>query len=220
MKHNGAITKNCPYHINLYNAKHDLMLNKQPFLESQVAAISDDIAYNNHDVEDAIRAGLLTIDQLKENIFFKKIILELKNRYNQIDDKLLMFQVLRKSMSLMIRDVIAQSNTNVKDNNIKTIGDCQNYKGFIVFFSKSMNSNSKEIKSFLFDNVYNHNKLQEKRLNVENIVSNLFKYFYNKSNKLPKDWQNKNEPIERIICDYISGMTDRYATRLHMALYE
>ena len=163
---------------------------------------------------------MLTIDQLKENIFFKNIILELENQYNNIDEKLLMFQVLRKSMSIMIKDVVEYSNIYVKNNNIKTIDHCQNHKNFIIFFSNSMRKNSEEIKSFLYDNVYNHNKRREKRLNGENIISNLFKYFYNTSNKLPKDWQNKNEPIERIICDYISGMTDRYATRLHKGLYE
>jgi dGTPase len=131
-----------------------------------------------------------------------------------------MFQVLRKSMSLMISDVVSQSIINIKYNNINTFEDCQNHNDFIILFSNSMSARSKEIKSFLFDNVYNHNKLQQKRLNVENIVSNLFKYFYNTTNKLPKDWQNKNEPLERIICDYISGMTDRYATRLHKELYE
>ena len=83
-----------------------------------------------------------------------------------------------------------------------------------------MNEQSKNIKSFLFDNVYNHNNLIIKRQNVEKIISNLFKYFYNSPKKLPKDWLNKNEPIERIICDYISGMTDRYASRLHKDLYE
>ena len=220
VKHNGIIKNNIPFHINLYNFKHDLMLSKQPFLESQVAAISDDIAYNNHDVEDAIRAGLLSIHQLKENNFFKDIILELKYEYNKIDDKLLMFQVLRKSMSIMINDVVTQSAINVNDNNIKTLEDIQNHNNFIVLFSLSMNKKSKEIKSFLFDHVYNHKNLQEKRLDVENIISNLFKFFYNTPNKLPVDWQNKNEPLERIICDYISGMTDRYASRLHKELYE
>ena len=220
VKHNGVIKTNIPFHINLYNTKHDLMLDKQPFLESQVAAISDDIAYNNHDIEDAIRAGLLSIHQLKENSFFKNIILELKNEYKKIDDKLLMFQVLRKSMSSMIEDVVKQSSHCVNNDNINSFEDFQNHKNFIVSFSPSMNTKTKEIKSFLFDHVYNHKNLQEKRLKVENIISRLFKFFYNTPNKLPEDWQNKNETLERIICDYISGMTDRYASRLHKELYE
>jgi len=221
VKHNGILLSNIPFHTKLYNHKHDLFLSKQPFLESQIAAISDDIAYNNHDVEDAIRAGLLSIDQLQEDIFFNKIINQLKKEYNNIiNDKLLMFQVLRKSMSLMIEDVYNQTNQNILDLDIKTNEDFQNHNNFIVSFSPNMQSKAKDIKSFLFDNVYNHQNLIEKRQNVEKIISDLFKYFYNSPNKLPDDWRSIDEPIERIICDYISGMTDRYASRLHKDLYE
>ncbi len=221
VKHNGILLSNIPFHTKLYNHNHDLFLSKQPFLESQIAAISDDIAYNNHDVEDAIRAGLLSIDQLQEDIFFNKIINQLKKEYNNIiNDKLLMFQVLRKSMSLMIEDVYNQTNQNILDLDIKTYEDFQNHNNFIVSFSPNMQSKAKDIKSFLFDNVYNHQNLIEKRQNVEKIISDLFKYFYNSPNELPDDWRSIDEPIERIICDYISGMTDRYASRLHKDLYE
>ena len=220
VKHNGVIFDKIPFHTELYNKKHNLLLKKQPYLESQVAAISDDVAYNNHDVEDAIRAGILTLDQLKENSFFKNIILQLKNEYKNINNKLLMYQVLRKSMSLMIEDIFEQTNKNIKLYNIKNHDDFHNHKNFIISFSPSMISKSKEIKSFLFSNVYNHKNLLTKRENVEKIISNLFKFFYNSPNKLPEDWRNKNEPIERIICDYISGMTDRFASILHKDLNE
>ena len=220
VKHNGIVINNTPFHTNIYNNKHDLLLSNQPFMESQIAAISDDVAYNNHDVEDAIRAGLLSIDQLQENIFFNNIINQLKKEYTIIDDKLLMFQVLRKSMSLMIEDIYNQTKKNILDLDIKTKEDLQNYNNFVVTFSPSMKSKAKNIKSFLFDNVYNHQNLVDKRQNVEKIISDLFKYFYNSPNKLPEDWRSINEPIERVICDYISGMTDRYASRLHKDLYE
>ena len=220
VKQNGIVLNKIPFHTYLYNRQHDLSLNKQPFLESQIAAISDDVAYNNHDVEDAIRAGLLSIDQLKENVFFKNIIIQLKKEYKIIDDKLLMFQVLRKSMSIMIEDIYKQTNKNIFNLNIKSKEEFQNYNNFIVTISPIMTSNSKDIKSFLFENVYNHQNLLDKRKNVEKIISNLFEYFYNSPNKLPNDWRHINEPIERIICDYISGMTDRYASRLHKDLYE
>jgi len=221
VKHNGLIISNAPFHTNIYNVKHNLLLNKQPYLESQVAAISDDVAYNNHDVEDAIRAGLLTIDQLYENDFFKNIIIQIKKEYKNIDEKLLMFQVLRKSMSFMINDIYKKTSDNIKKYNINSLNDFQNHDNFIVSFSPSMISESKNIKLFLFDNVYNHKSLFNKRQKVEKIILNLFKYFYNNPNKLPSDWRNKkNDPIERIICDYISGMTDRFASRLYQDLYE
>ena len=177
VKHNGIILNKIPFHTKLYDIQHDLSLNKQPYLESQIAAISDDVAYNNHDVEDAIRAGLLSIDQLKENLFFKNIIIQLKNEYKIIDDKLLMFQVLRKSMSLMIEDIYKQTNKNILNLDIKNKEEFQNYNNFVVTFSSTMSSKSKKIKSFLFDNVYNHQNLLNKRQNVEKIISNLFKFF-------------------------------------------
>ena len=220
VKHNGIVLQNPPFHTNLYNNKHDLMLHKQPLLESQVAAISDDVAYNNHDVEDAIRAGLLTINQLEENDFFKNIILNLKKEYKDIDDKLLMFQVLRNSMSLMIEDIYQQTSINIQNAGVKNIENLQNNQIFLVSFSGAMESNSKKIKSFLFEKVYNHKNLIIKRDNVEKIISKLFKYFYSFPNKLPLDWRKIDEPIERIICDYISGMTDRYASRLFKGIYE
>ena len=124
------------------------MLHKQPLLESQIAAISDDVAYNNHDVEDAIRAGLLTINQLEENDFFKNIILKLKKEYKDIDDKLLMFQVLRNSMSFMIEDIYQQTCMNIKNAGVKNIEDLQNNQSFLVSFSSEMESNSKKLNLF------------------------------------------------------------------------
>ena len=221
VKHNGLIKQNIPFHIKAYNKKHNLLLSLQPHLESQIAAISDDIAYNNHDVEDAIRAGLLNISQLKENHFFNEIIYNLKGKYQDINDKLLMFQVLRNSMSLMISDIYDQTIKNIKINNHNSIEDIQKNQYFVVSFSKDMKKNCDTIKCFLFDNVYNHKSLKLKRQNVENIIIKLFKYFYINSTKLPLDWRaNKDLPIERIICDYISGMTDRYASRLYKNIYD
>ena len=131
-----------------------------------------------------------------------------------------MFQVFRKSMSMMIQDIYNQTCKSIINLEINTKKDLQNCNQFIVSFSPSMQSKANDIKSFLFDNVYNHQNLLDKRQNVEKIISNLFKYFYKSPNKLPDDWRSINEPIERVICDYISGMTDRYASRLHKDLYE
>ena len=173
IKHNGPLTKKNDQIFKYIKDLKNFELTKSPSIEAQIAAISDDVAYNNHDVEDAIRAGLLSIDQLQENIFFSNIINQLKKEYTIIDDKLLMFQVLRKSMSLMIEDIYNQTKKNIIDFEIKTKENLQNYNNFIVTFSPSMQSKAKGIKSFLFDNVYNHQNLLDKRQNVEKIISDL-----------------------------------------------
>ena len=123
-------------------------------------------------------------------------------------------------MSFMIEDIYHQTCMNIKSAGVKNIEDLQNNQSFLVSFSSEMESNSKKIKSFLFDNVYNHKNLVLKRDNVEKIISKLFKYFYTSPNKLPLDWRKIDEPIERVICDYVSGMTDRFASRLFKEIYE
>ncbi len=218
VKHNGIIDKSLPYHLKNYIKKHNLKLNLQPHLESQIASISDDIAYNNHDVEDAIRANLLNLDQLSDINFYKNIIVELQDQYKNISDKQLLYQVLRNSMSNMINDIYKNTSKNLT-NNFNTIKDVQNYNKFIISYSKNMNINCKIIKEFLSKNVYNHKNLLEKRNFSKNVVHKLFLYFKNNNNKLPEDWINQKIEIERLICDYISGMTDRFALNLYKEVY-
>ena len=222
VKHNGIIIKKLPYHLNNYSKFHNLNLDLQPNLESQIASISDDIAYNNHDVEDALRAKLISLDSLKEIKYFKDIIDEINFRHNNLDNSLITYQMLRISISKMVNDIIIFSKKNILLNNIKEINDVFNYKNFLITMSKEMNDDCLMIRDFLDINVYNHPKLSSKRNEVKNIVSKLFKYFLDNSKKLPPDWlkEEKNENINRIVCDYISGMTDRYASKLYKSIYE
>ena len=222
VKHNGKIIKNIPFHIKKYNNKYNLLLNQNPYLESQIASISDDVAYNNHDVEDALRAKMITLSSLKEINYFKEIIKELNETYKNIEESRFIYQILRVSISKMVNDIIEQSIFNVKVNKINSINDIQTHKIFLISMSNKMKKDSDIIREFLFLNVYNHKKLKIKRIKVEKVTEKLFQYFINNFKKLPKDWfiQEKIEEKHRIICDYISGMTDRYAFKLYQSIYE
>ncbi len=219
VKHNGIFEKNLSYHLNNYNQKHDLKLASQPLLESQIASISDDIAYNNHDIEDAIRANLINLDELSEIIFFKNIILELQDQYKNISDKQLLYQVLRNSMSKMINDIFNSTSMNLNKKNI-SINYIQNHNSYLVTYSNDMLKNCNSIKEFLNIYVYNHENLLDKKNYSKNVVQKLFLYFKNNNDKLPNDWLVQNIEIERLICDYISGMTDRFALNLYKDIYE
>jgi len=221
-KHNGIIIKDIPYHIKKYNNEYDLLLNLNPHLESQVAAISDDVAYNNHDVEDAIRAELININSLKELNYFNEIIKKLYDRYPNIKDNILTYQILRMSISQMIQDILDNSQKMIKKFNINSIEDIRNHKFFLISMSQKLMKDCSEIREFLYDNVYNHSKLLNKRSNAENIVFKIFDYYKKNFEKLPDDWLLKRdyEIKQRIICDYISGMTDRYASKLYKSIYE
>ena len=121
----------------------------------------------------------------------------------------------------MINDIFEQTKKNIEVNNINSINDFQNHSNFIVSMSMNMKKNCISVSKFLHKNVYNHKSLLAKREFVEKIVFKIFQYYEKNSNKLPNDWNNtKNIPLERNICDYISGMTDRYASRLYQKIYE
>jgi dGTPase len=221
-KHNGVITDNIPFHIDKYNKIHDLSLNLNPHLESQIAAVADDVAYNNHDIEDALRAGLIDLNSLKELNYFNILINKLRNTYPGIEDHLLTYQILRMSISQMVNDILQNSLNNIKINNINSINDIQKYNFFLINMSDKMKNECLEIRSYLYKNVYNHPKLLERKMNSEKVIFKLFEYFEKNFEKLPPDWLKKNESElkQRIICDYISGMTDRYASKLHMSIYD
>ncbi len=222
VKHNGVILKNIPFHTSNYNKIHNLYLNLNPHLESQIASISDDVAYNNHDVEDSLRAQLITLDSLKEVKYFSEIIKQIKDRYKKIDSNFVTYQMLRISISNMINDIIKNSKKNIEINNINNIEDVFNHNNFLIYMSKNMKNDCLLIKDFLYKNVYNHPNLRNKREEVEKIIMSLFKYYLKNFNKLPEDWLSlqKKESKHRIICDYISGMTDRYASKLYNSIYE
>ncbi len=202
VKHNGVIKKKLPYHLEHYIKKQNLNLSSQPYLESQIASISDDIAYNNHDVEDAVRANLINLNQLLDVDFFKNIILELQEQYKNISDKQLLYQVLRNSMSRMINDIFKTTSFNLK-NKYNSIEDIKKNNDFIVSYSYQMQKSCILIKKFLNTYVYNHKNLIDKRNYSRNVVHKLFRYFKNNNNKLPIDWINQDIEIERLICDYI-----------------
>ena len=219
VKHNGIFYEKLPYHLKNYINKHDLKLKLQPLLESQIASIADDIAYNNHDVEDAVRANLINLDQLSDIVFFKNIIIELQDYYKNISDKQLLYQVLRNSMSKMINDIYKNTSKNLTSK-YQSINDVQNHDNFIVSYSDEMKENCYIIKDFLNNQVYNHTNLLNKRNYSKNVIHKLFIYFKENNNKLPSDWLNQDIEIERLICDYISGMTDRFAINLYKEVYE
>ena len=222
IKHNGKIIDKVPFEINLYDKIHNLDIYKNPSLEAQIASIADDIAYNNHDIDDAIRADLITIEEISEINYFNEIIKQIKNRYSQIEKSILINEVIRFSIKLMVESIVEKTTENININNIKKIKDVNNYPSFLVTMDDQMNINSKQIKDFLFLKVYKNAKIEEKRKKNEIIIEKLFNHYQQKFNLLPNDGIKTSDTMnkERIICDYIAGMTDRYADLQYHLIYD
>ena len=220
----GLIKHNGPYHeisklnkiIGKKNFKGKLNFNKNTSIEAQISAISDDIAYNNHDIQDGIKANLFKLEDLIEIKFFKEIYKSYKSNIKKKDKNIIIYQIIRDSINLMVEDVINNTLLNIKDNKIKKYSDIINNKKQIVSFSNKFKSIEQEIKLFLRLKMYNNRSVLNKNNNGKKIITKLFLEISNKPKKYINNYQNKDQ--FRSISDYISGMTDRYAIQLHKSL--
>ena len=217
IKHNGPIkdTKNFNKILKIDLFKRKINFKKFPSLESQVAAISDDIAYNNHDLEDGLRAGLFSINDLKELPFLSTIIknsIETKKIYRR---EILVNHLVRKLISEMVKDVIKNSEKNIKNIKPYSLNDIYNTTYLIVDFSKKMKIIDKEIKMFLKYNMYFHKNVIKNTNRCKKIINNLFEHLIKKPKKYIDLDLLKKDKKERVVSDFIAGMTDRYAINLY-----
>ena len=200
--------------IGLKTFKNKIIFSTYPSLEAQISAISDDIAYNNHDIQDGINANLFKLEELMEIDFFKMIYLKYKKRINKKNYKIATYQIIRDSIDLMIRDLLINTQKNLKDLKIKSLNDLAKSNRLIVCFSDKIQNTEKEIKSFLRTNMYNNKSVLRKNQRGKIIIKKLFGVIKSKPKKfLSKDQLTKDK--FRAISDFISGMTDRYAINLY-----
>ena len=184
-------------------------------MEAQVAAISDDIAYNNHDLEDGLRAGLFTIQKFGSIPFISKLVNKHVKNMKNFRREIIINQIVRDLINLMVVDVIKTSNKNLKKSNPHTINDIYKQDRLIVDFSNKMKMIDRQIKDFLRFNMYSHKKVIINTNRGKKIIEDLFKYLLNNHKKYISDELFKYEKKERVIADFIAGMTDRYAINLH-----
>ena len=216
MKHNGPV-KNLNLVnrlIGVKNFKNTINFKTYPCLEAQISSISDDIAYNNHDIQDGINANLFKLEELIEISFFKDIYRQYKNKINKNNYKIATHQIIRDSIDLMIKDLIKNTKKNISYNNIKTLKDINKTSFLIVEFSDKVKKYENEIRYFLKTKMYNNKNVLTKNNKGKSIIKKLF----NKINQDPQKYiskKNLNLDKYRAISDFISGMTDRYAINLY-----
>ena len=216
LKHNGPVKDldNINKLIGLKSFKKKINFNKYSSLEAQISAISDDIAYNNHDIQDGIKANLFKLEELVEIDFFKNIYKRYKNRINKNNYKIATYQIIRDSIDNMIKDLLGNTQKNMKRLKIISYKDVIQSKETIVCFSDKIQNSEYEIRSFLRKKMYDNKKVFKKNQNGKAIIRKLFKLIKSNPRKfIPNDRLSKDK--YRAISDFISGMTDRYAINLY-----
>ena len=228
-KHNGPLQGEPQIGARELQEKMDMRFSTYASLEAQVAALSDDIAYNNHDFEDGIRAGLFTISDLEEVPVLKRVITNVRKNYPGIDDRHVIQETKREMIGMMVEDVLEQTKANLERIKPESPEDVRVCGEQIVAFSPKMHEEVRKIRDFLYKRMYRHYSINRIGLKVERIVGDLFKAFHKNYQLLPGNWQRRMEECEaleneqvraRIVADYIAGMTDRYAIREHERLFD
>ncbi len=217
IKHNGPMTNLVKLNNILGNNffKKKIIFSNSPSLEAQIASISDDIAYNSHDLEDGLRAELFSLEDLKNLPILDKIIQKHKNKLKYFSLDLVLRQIIRDIINEMVKDIILNTKKNIKKNKIIRIKDIYKSDYPIVSFSKKMNLFDLNIKEFLKKNMYLHKSV----INKTNLGKKIIKYLFLKLRQNPNKYFNmkkiKKNDIDRTICDFIAGMTDRFAINLY-----
>ncbi len=218
VKHNGPMTKDVPKTIEALDKEFDLKLNEFSSIEAQIASIADDIAYNNHDLDDGLRAGFFSYDDLAELPMIGEIIKNFPKNYNSYDMQRINNEITRKSTSIMITDVINTISEKVKKSKVRCNEDVRLNNEKIADFSDKTKEEVKYIRSFLSMKMYNHDKVKAMTSNAHQIISSLFKLFIEQDEKFIKEHMNKiisDKDKPRAVCDFIAGMTDNYAQNFY-----
>jgi dGTPase len=218
-KHNGPVGAPTWAMIEA-NSEGDLELSTWPSLEAQVAAIADDIAYDNHDIDDGLRAGLLEMEELAELPIVRRHWMAIAERHAGIAMEKGQRALVRDMIGAMVGDVLEETAQRVRDAGVETIDDVRSAGRGLAGFSGGLAAEERELKSFLYAKLYDSPQLQTIRVEGERVVSGLAAAYRNDPSLLPERWQRGGDPVQqqRTIGDFIAGMTDRYAIARHEEL--
>ncbi|MDH3309398.1 MAG: deoxyguanosinetriphosphate triphosphohydrolase [Gammaproteobacteria bacterium] len=197
----------------------------QPSLEAQLVNMADEIAYNNHDVDDGLRSELLTIDQLMSVSLFAMQYEEVRRRYPHIPVRRAIYETIRRMINYVVTDLIENSRRRINHAGIKSLEDVRRYPESLIAYSAEVSGKSRELKRFLRQHLYAHEQVTRIMDEAVKIVRELFEAFMHEPASLPPQYreklrqQNGTREQARTVADYIAGMTDRYAMREHARLF-
>ncbi|MCH7957909.1 MAG: deoxyguanosinetriphosphate triphosphohydrolase [Proteobacteria bacterium] len=230
VKHNGPLTgaggdEPLPRAIAEYAGTHDLELGTFAGAEAQVAAIADDVAYNNHDIDDGLRAGLFTVADLAEVPLVGPVFADVARAYPDVDESLLIHEAVRRMIGAMVTDILAETARRIEDIGPATADDIRHCGRPVAGFSDGMGENEAALKAFLSENMYGHYKLNRMTSKARRVVKDLFRLLVDEPECLPTEWRRQagapgSAATAQLVADYIAGMTDRSALDEHRRMFD
>ena len=228
VKHNGPVSHRLDEPawkaIADYAPGWDLRLGTFASLEAQAAAIADDIAYNNHDVDDGVQAGLFTLDDLAEVPLIGPVLHGVRKDWPDIDARMIRIEAVRRMIGAMVEDVLAETETRIAADNIRSTEAVRTAGRMLVAFSPGMLADLGVLRKFLFERMYRHYRVNRTRSQARRLLGEMFQLFMAEPATLPPEWSGRADVADeakraRAVCDYIAGMTDRYAIEEHRKLF-
>jgi dGTPase len=236
VKHNGPLilpsgepvaryaAEGLPQAIRTYSQIQDLELDTFASLEGQIAALADDIAYNNHDIDDGFRAGFISVQELDEVPMAGRAMMLVRARHGNIADDQLVYEMNRRMISAMVQDVLTETAKRIADARPLTIDDIRAFSAPLAQFSEKMTADIAVLRHFLFAKVYKHPAIEKKMRAAQKIVMQLYEYFSQHTDEIPGDMNRgtqASDPIakQRLAGDFVAGMTDRFALQTHAKLF-
>ncbi len=208
-----------------FDAEFPLELGGWASAEAQVAALSDDIAYNNHDVDDGLQAGLFRLADLEDVPLIGPILAGVRVDWPDLDDRLTRMEAVRRMIGAMVDDVLAETERRAHAAKVRSAGDVRSLGKALVAFSPDMFEDLSRLREFLFERMYRHWRVNRTRSQARRILADMFQLFLNEPDVMPGGWGPKAMAVDedgraRIVCDYIAGMTDRFAIEEHRKLFQ
>lgn len=230
VKHNGPLitadnsVADLPAAFRDFPWLEELELDQYAGPEAQVAALADDIAYNNHDIDDGISAGLFEIEDLLELPLVGDIFRSVQDDYPALEHKKVVYEAVRRLIGHWIDDLTAETRRRVKKYKPKSAADVRAMPVALVSFSDELERDQRALRAFLYERMYKHYKVNRMRSQAKRILSELFALFMAEPETLPDLWRRDAEQAPsvrkaRLVCDYLAGMTDNYAIELHRRLF-
>ena len=229
VKHNGpllgaGIEKPVPPSVAEYDTKHPLALDTFPGAEAQIAALSDDIAYNNHDIDDGLHAGLFAVADLAEVPLVGPVFDEVAGHYPGLEESRLIHESIRRLIDRMVRDLVGETRRRLADSGVDSADSVRGLGQPIAAFSEAMGNHDRALKRFLHQRMYRHQRVNRMSSKARRVVRELFRLFLAEPGRLPAEWRALTGGSEaeraRLVADYLAGMTDRFALDEHRRLFD